>query len=68
MTMNDARAHYTVSIQYDRRLYKQDIAGSVAHARMLARQGVIESAEANVIIEGLEASEHRNRGPPLHFD
>jgi len=29
---------YTVSIHYDRRLYHHDIAGSIAHARMLARQ------------------------------
>ena len=53
--MNDARANYTVSIHYDRRLYKQDIAGSIAHARMLARQGIMESAEAEDIVEGLEA-------------
>ena len=32
---------YTVSIDYDRRLYKQDIAGSIAHAKMLAKQGII---------------------------
>ena len=33
---------YTQSISYDWALYKQDIAGSCAHARMLARQGVIK--------------------------
>ena len=32
---------YTVSIHYDRRLYRQDIAGSRAHAAMLAKQGII---------------------------
>ena len=53
--MNDPRANYTVSIQYDRRLYKHDIAGSMAHARMLARQGIIETAEAEAIVEGLDA-------------
>ena len=31
-------SRYTVSVHYDRRLYAHDIAGSVAHARMLARQ------------------------------
>ena len=45
---------YTVSIHYDRRLYRQDIAGSVAHARMLARQGIIGEEDAAAIIAGLE--------------
>ena len=44
---------YTVSIHYDRRLYKQDIAGSVAHARMLARQGIIPDEDAKAIVRGL---------------
>ena len=42
---------YTVSIHYDRRLYRQDIAGSVAHARMLARQGIIGEEDSAAIIE-----------------
>ena len=46
---------YTVSIQYDRRLYQQDIAGSVAHARMLAKQGIIYKNEAELIVSGLAA-------------
>jgi argininosuccinate lyase len=45
--------NYTVSIHYDRRLYRQDIAGSVAHARMLAKQGIIPDKEATKIIGGL---------------
>jgi argininosuccinate lyase len=44
---------YTASIGYDRRLYRQDIAGSVAHARMLARQGIISDKEAELIVMGL---------------
>ena len=44
---------YTVSIHYDRRLYRQDIAGSIVHARMLARQGIISDEDANLIVEGL---------------
>ena len=51
--MNDKRKDYTVSIHYDRRLYKQDIAGSMAHARMLARQGIISDKEAELLIMGL---------------
>ncbi|MBI4197664.1 MAG: argininosuccinate lyase, partial [Chloroflexi bacterium] len=45
---------YTTSLHYDRRLYKQDIAGSIAHARMLARQGIITPQDAEAIIHGLE--------------
>ena len=50
----DAISRYTVSLHYDRRLYRQDIAGSVAHARMLARQGIITSDEAEQLVKGLE--------------
>jgi argininosuccinate lyase len=48
-------AAYTASIPYDWRLYPYDIAGSIAHARMLGRQGVIAPAEAEAIVRGLEA-------------
>ena len=41
------------SIAVDRRLYRRDIAGSKAHAMMLARQGIIPREEAEAIIEGL---------------
>lgn len=42
------------SISFDCRLYKYDILGSVAHARMLGKVGIIKPAEAEEIIEGLE--------------
>lgn len=45
---------YTESVSFDRALYRQDIAGSAAHARMLARQGVISPEEADAICRGLE--------------
>ena len=48
---------YTVSIDYDRRLYKQDIVGSTAHAKMLAKQGIISENDAAQIAHGLEAIE-----------
>ncbi len=44
---------YTASIPFDWRLYRHDIAGSTAHARMLARQGIISEKDAEVITEGL---------------
>lgn len=46
---------YTASIPFDWRLYPYDIAGSIAHARMLARQGIITSREADKIIKGLKS-------------
>ena len=45
--------NYTSSIAFDKRLYKQDIAGSIAHVKMLAKQKIISSKEANQIIKGL---------------
>ena len=42
------------SISFDQRLYKQDILGSVAHARMLGSVGVISEEEANRLIKGLD--------------
>ena len=50
----DTASSYTVSIHYDRRLYRQDIAGSMAHARMLARQGIITDEARDAILAGLE--------------
>ena len=44
---------YTVSLDYDRRLYHHDIRGSKAHARMLCKQGIISDDDATLICEGL---------------
>jgi len=44
---------YTVSLDYDRRLYHHDIKGSKAHARMLCKQGIISDDDATLICEGL---------------
>ena len=46
---------FNSSISFDARLYREDIAGSIAHAAMLGRQGIIEEHEAEKIIEGLKA-------------
>jgi argininosuccinate lyase len=48
---------FTASVAFDRRLYRHDIAGSRAHARMLAEVGVLEAAERDAILEGLDAIE-----------
>ncbi|MBA7714895.1 Argininosuccinate lyase [subsurface metagenome] len=46
---------YTASTPFDWILYRYDIAGSIAHAKMLAKQGIISDDDARVIIEGLES-------------
>ena len=46
--------HYTVSLHYDRRLYRHDIAGSIAHVQMLARAGTITREDADLIVDGLK--------------
>jgi len=50
-----AVAKYTTSLPFDQRLYKQDIAGSTAHVKMLAGQGIVTRAEARKITAGLES-------------
>ena len=44
---------YSASIQYDCRLYHHDIMGSMAHAQMLAKQGLITVGECEAIVKGL---------------
>ena len=44
---------FTASVDFDRRLYRYDIEGSIAHARMLAQQGILTEAERDAIVEGL---------------
>ena len=50
----EAVAAYTESESYDRYLAPQDIRGSQAHARMLARQGVISREDADTLVKGLD--------------
>ncbi|MBQ1377102.1 MAG: argininosuccinate lyase [Lachnospiraceae bacterium] len=45
---------FNSSIAFDSRMAEQDIKGSMAHAAMLAKQGIIEEAEADQLISGLE--------------
>lgn len=45
---------FNSSIRFDSRMYKEDITGSMAHAAMLSAQGIIDSADADKIIDGLE--------------
>lgn len=50
-------AEFTASIGFDQRLYRHDIAGSIAHATMLTEVGVLSADEGRSIIEGLQAVE-----------
>ncbi|MCL2678684.1 MAG: argininosuccinate lyase [Dehalococcoidia bacterium] len=49
----EAVVRYTSSLAFDKRLYKHDIQGSLAHARMLAKQNIITVAEADALAGGL---------------
>jgi argininosuccinate lyase len=51
----DSVEAFTASIDVDRRLYKHDIDGSIAHAKMLARQRIIPAADARKIVRGLKS-------------
>ena len=44
---------FNASIEFDRRLYEQDILGSMAHCRMLGKQGIISEDETSAILEAL---------------
>ncbi len=48
---------FTASIDIDRRLYRHDIAGSMAHCRMLAKMGILAEEEMNTLVSGLTAIE-----------
>jgi len=45
---------FTASVEFDQRLYQYDIQGSIAHATMLARQGILSETERDAIVQGLE--------------
>ena len=50
-------AEFTASVQFDKRMYRQDIRGSIAHATMLAEVGVLNAADRDLIVDGLKAIE-----------
>ena len=59
---------FVESISYDRRLYKHDIAGSIAHATMLAKVGLITDGERDQIIDGLKGIERDIEASNFKFD
>lgn len=55
--MNILAEELNASISFDKRLYRQDIRGSIAHAKTLQRAGALKKGEASKIIKGLRAIE-----------
>ncbi|MGE5306669.1 MAG: argininosuccinate lyase [Alphaproteobacteria bacterium] len=53
----DSVVAFTASVDVDSRLYRHDIAGSIAHAKMLGRQRIISARDAHKIVRGLKAVE-----------
>ena len=53
--LDNQNTDFTRSLHYDRRLYSQDIAGSLAHVSMLGKQRIISTEEATKIQAGLES-------------
>ena len=52
-TINEAAEAFNASITFDKRLYAEDITGSIAHAAMLGKQGIISAEEAEILITAL---------------
>lgn len=59
---------FTASISFDKRLYKYDIEGSIAHCMMLARCKIIKNGEADKIIKGLRDIKKEIDGGRFKFD
>ena len=52
-SLSSSVGNFTVSLHYDRRLYRHDIQGSIAHAKMLKKQGIIDIEDSESICHGL---------------
>lgn len=63
-TVND----YNSSLPFDSRMYKQDINGSIAHSKMLAKQGIISKEDADAIYSGLVSIKEDINNGILTFD
>jgi argininosuccinate lyase len=59
---------FTSSVSFDRRLWKYDIEGSVAHTKMLKKQKIISSRDADLILSGLNRIRRKIQGGKLKFN
>ena len=64
----EAVRQFTESVSFDWRLYRQDIVGSIAHAKGLAKAGLITKIEAGKIASGLKAIEREIAAGKFHWD
>lgn len=53
--MDELAEEFNDSLPFDREMYRQDIAGSIAHCKMLAHCGIIDKSDADAIVPALEA-------------
>ena len=51
---NQLVQNFNESLSFDRKFYRQDIRGSIAHVKMLAKQGILSEKDRDDIIRGLE--------------
>jgi len=65
---SDVMELFSQSVSFDKRLYRQDIAGSIAHARMLGEKAIISQEDARLIIEGLEGIRNQIDGENFNWD
>jgi argininosuccinate lyase len=67
---NDLMTRINASISFDKRLWREDIAASKAHATMLRDQGIIDETDAATIVQGLEqiAAEYERDGLPERLE
>jgi len=66
--LNKAASSYVSSLDFDQRLWQEDIKGSIAHARMLGRQGIITPEESRRIISGLQGIKRDLTAGKLEFN
>jgi argininosuccinate lyase len=66
--LDPVAAAVNASVRFDRRLLAHDVSGSIAHAEMLAAQGLITSADATAIVQGLRRVEHQLASGELAWD
>jgi argininosuccinate lyase len=59
---------FTASLPFDRRLFRHDIRGSIAHAQMLAKAGLLRANESRLIVGGLERIENEIAGGRFKYD
>ena len=65
--MDDIVKEFNASIGFDKRMYNEDIDGSIAHVTMLAEQGIVTLAEAEQIVAGLEKIREKIKSGEIVF-